>query len=141
MGRSPRVGEGDGEGSIKGTPHEEDDCSAASAHTGHPCSRVDGGSGSPRRCGKGNENAIATFGEPDGRSDLARERSDDRTTQRGPSPSGSFTVNWLTAGVISDQMTLTLTTGDGLLRTTLTVHFTNGQQPDRSDLQTFKKAS
>jgi hypothetical protein len=56
---------------------------------------------------------------------------------------GTFTVNWIrlagTGSAISYQMTLTLATGDGLLRTTLAVHFSNGQQPDRLDIESFQK--
>jgi hypothetical protein len=58
---------------------------------------------------------------------------------------GTFTVNWIrlagTGSAISYQMTLTLATGDGLLRTTLVAHFSNGQQPDRSDLEAFQRVS
>jgi hypothetical protein len=58
---------------------------------------------------------------------------------------GTFTVNWIrlagTNSAISYKMTLMLATGDGLLRTASAVHFSNGQQPDRVDLQSFQKGS
>lgn len=54
--------------------------------------------------------------------------------------SGTFKVNWSAFG-ISDQLTLTLG-NDGILRTTLAVHYTDDSgRPDRSDAEDFKKAS
>lgn len=58
---------------------------------------------------------------------------------------GAFAVTWIRIGgtnyAITYKMTLTVPSGDGLLRTALAVHFSNGQQPDRVDLESFQKGS
>ena len=58
---------------------------------------------------------------------------------------GTFTVNWIrvagTGSAIYYTMTLTLATGDDLLRTTLAAHFSDGKQPDHSVLESFRRGS
>lgn len=58
---------------------------------------------------------------------------------------GTFTVTWIrvagTGSAITYQMTLTAPGGDGLLRTTLAAHFSDGKQPDHSVVESFRKGS